>query len=152
MFRGRPVVFESHLPGRLGVSRDLIRELRESALENEDWFWDGNRVVWSTSGVAKLSERITQFSQDKPQEVGGGPDTPQKPAIVPGPESAPEEFVTVKVLRPYPNNHWLKATLAGGVVDVRVHNARRFLPNQNLQVVRVNGNLYEAYGRQWLRM
>jgi hypothetical protein len=89
-------IWESHLPNRLGVSRESIRQVRPQFTEGLDWWTDGNRLIWSTGSLEKLASAVSSLSQAEPQ----APQPPSEPS--PANKIDPEPNLTQNLCLPEP--------------------------------------------------
>jgi hypothetical protein len=150
-----PSIWESHLPAKLGVPRDWIREVREKFAEKTDWWTEGQRVVWAISSIPKLVEAMAQFEQVLPEFSAQSPDTQNQKKCAPEANTEvsqclkiePEKYALAKVLGPCPNNRFAWVSHDGKKTTVRVKDAARLRKGMMLTCVIVDGRL-EATGIQ----
>lgn len=59
-------LFTSHVANRLGVSKDLVTELRKKLPEGEEWKRDGNRVMFKETAVGKMGAMLNVPEPEEP--------------------------------------------------------------------------------------
>lgn len=104
--------WESTAAERLGVSRTRLRELRKQHLTETDWRFEGNAVVLTAAGFAKINAvlsgaALSRNATQTPAESPGGPSVslpapslgaPPPPAAVVPPGPPPKRhFVVTRV-------------------------------------------------------
>jgi hypothetical protein len=126
---------------QLGLSRDLIREARVALGIPK------NLVKNQACVTAEAAEQIRGYLGATPSEktapaasqaqdsVTVVDDQPAAP--LPGP------VLTLRVLRTVLNPHIILATDGHGILRVRVRSSANFLPNMEIPVRHVQGDLYE---------
>lgn len=160
-------VAESDLPGRLGVSRPLLRLLRDELLaEGADWELREKQIWLSETAVEKIAAgygrlkdgSLADLKSEKSPPEGGTPNPEKKGAggTAPSPAlkngGAPAPAVVLHELRVWKADGYaggrmlLARTIAGKAVKVRVRSTEKFCPGMVLYASRVNGELYQFQG------
>jgi hypothetical protein len=129
-------IAESSLAEKLGVSREILTEIRTLLLEPEkDWRRQKNAVVYFQSGVEAACEHLqlplpTELLAEKKPEV-------------------PRTVFVRRAARLNPRIIFVTAEKDGGVeIAVRVRKAAHFVPGQEIRIVADNGEMARLHGPQ----
>jgi hypothetical protein len=92
--------WESALADRLGISRTAVRLLRKQHLTTEDWRFQGNAVVLTAAGLAKIEAALggavsTPTGEEARAEANGGA-AADVPRVMPGPPPK-RHFVVLRI-------------------------------------------------------
>jgi hypothetical protein len=156
--------WESIIAGRLGISRDTVREIRERCLtEGVDWMREKKRVLLTDSGVARVAEAVKNTAPDAgpPEPVpeasaeknaASGESSAVDGAVscVDDVPAAAEKNAAVKRLKVHKlvlNPRLILATDGAAVVRVRVPDCRNFIKGMEFNARLIGGDLYELVGR-----
>lgn len=147
-------IWEGHLARRLGIGRAEIRKARNSFSQGQDWWFEGNRVVWTISSLDKLANIFAkQGRQDLlSPETSPGPSLTEKPQpdlTLSASLCSPEPPIIVSILCPLPNKHYLCGVLNGRKVAVKVRDNSRYRRGMEVEVVSITNHIYEAVTRPW---
>jgi hypothetical protein len=95
-------IWESVLPGKLGVSRTAIRKKRADFQQALHWEFVDNRVAWSEEGARQLAQAFLPPTQENTQ--GGGSPVEDEAIKTAAEESHQSEpvLLTVKKFAPNP--------------------------------------------------
>lgn len=137
---------ENQLDGILGISRDVIRDARES-LDKDDWCYASAKVLYTEKGVRDLLMVLgVQLPEKKPREKGG-----LTMAVVLDLSAQPDPEETgvrvFEVSEKTRNQHVLVCTDGHEVVRVWVRDHTNFLPGMKLCAVHRADDLWDLHGR-----
>jgi hypothetical protein len=160
---------ESALATRLGVARDLLRELRDEALEHgPDWGTHKRVIFYTESGVKKIEVALAQragMASAGPQPDAGTEPHPQAPPSAAAPITAsaiPEkkpsaararEVLVVVAVPKNPHSPVILARLKTGEVPkpghelrVRVRHTLNFRAGMEMNCVHDQGAVWDLIG------
>jgi hypothetical protein len=130
-------ILERDLAGKLGVTRDVLRDLRKRVLEAEDFAQQGRDVMIHADGVAKITGALAEKNGAEKKAV----------AI----EIDDEESFVLLVHKLPPNRRIVLAKKEEAddeqVMRVRVRDNGHFVPGMRLRCRHLDGDLYELVGR-----
>lgn len=155
MIEREDVVWESHLPVRLGVSRNAIRAARKDFVEGSDWCQRSGRVFWSTAGVKKLAAWLLGAAEAVQGVSGAEKTAPGGAGARDGAlleaSRAEKASVLLTVHLIFPLNPWVvRCRLGDGGGYVR---CRTTVPSAGLRrgqvfpAQHVDGDLYQMVGK-----
>lgn len=136
---GGPLVWESRLPQKMGVPRELIRVARAKCAENVHWKWQGNRVVWTPAGISRLVELVCEASNAKKlargasEHVRAGLEQPRRSL----------EVVQLVVAKIVANPRMVLATDGKKMYRVKVASNAHFVPRMTIPVRIVRDDVAE---------
>jgi len=118
----------SSLPGRLGINRDQLRQLRTEFLtQGKHWVIKHRRIYYSAEGVLGL-ETVLGLEKRAAEPIAERPE------------------VEFKVWRKVLNPKILLVKDGEKIARVRVKNAEHWLPGMVIRCSHVQEDLYEAAG------
>jgi hypothetical protein len=130
------------------VSREVLRAARRALLEEgKDWRTDGNRVVLRVEAAEKVAAALMAAAWEKSQGGDtGSADGAEKEAVA---EAAAEraEVKLIRVVRRTLNPRLVLGQDGLDVVRIRVRDAGRIRMGIHLACRRVEGDLWEVWGR-----
>jgi len=134
---------ESWLSTETGVSRSLLRSIREKKLSAADWRKGSNgKIVWELTGLDKGSAEVPEFAGII-EKIKGGIQGAQKALA----GLTPVEAV---VTRKFRNPKLIEARLGSDErIMVRVHSSENFVPNMKIKALepKVSGSPWLLHGK-----
>ena len=113
---------EDRVAGQLGVSRDRMKEIRETRLlMGAHYSKNGAAIVYTSEGVDAAVAAMKDDAQQAVRDVHGQPDGLLEP-VLPPPDTKPvltaatPQNAMLRVTNTYPNEHWVQARTEGGIV------------------------------------
>ena len=130
-----PGTLERELAPRLGVTREVLRDLRKRLLSSDEYEQQGRDVIISHGGVAKLTGAVLEKREGEKNGVEIDVEQPEECAL--------------KVFRNAANTRIVLAKKEGAedMLRVRVRNNGHFVPGMPLRARHIEGDLYELVGR-----
>lgn len=137
-------IAEADAAKSIGLSRETIRQLRETALvRGIDWAIDRGKVMLTQEGV----DQIARHAKNAPAAASLAPGPPQPPI------EQPIEVELTVVRANLVNWHVLEAVTADGArVTVRTtaqtpRSASNFIPGMKIRAHRTESEIYQQVGR-----
>jgi hypothetical protein len=148
-----PVV-EAQLPSRLGLSRDVIRTLREEILiKGRHWVKVHRDILLNEEAVALLlkAHAALKTAATLPSQPHAKNVAPREASERPEPIKSGPPLVALRVKRLLPVNHkMLQAILPSDpatTLHVRVQSTQNYRPGMTIYAYRVSATLYAVHGR-----